>query len=70
MLDFATQRRFCHECATTSSNAVIVARKMHEHNMRGTLDEYTREERLRDLQGEAHPVDSADAPTEKPLKAI
>jgi hypothetical protein len=39
---------------------VLVARKMHEHNMRGTLDEYTREERLRDLQGEAQPVDSAD----------
>jgi hypothetical protein len=62
IVDFATQRRFCHECAITSPNAVLVARKMHEHNMRGTLDEYTKEERLRDLQGEAHPVDSADTP--------
>src|ERR1700758_5531119 len=37
IVDFATQRRFCQECATTSSTAVRVARKIHEHNMRGTL---------------------------------
>jgi hypothetical protein len=49
IVDFATQRRFCQECATTSSTAVRVARKIHEHNMRGTLDEYPIEERLRDL---------------------
>jgi hypothetical protein len=51
LVDFATQRRFCHECATTSSTAVMVARKIHEHNMRGTLQEYPIEERRRDLQG-------------------
>ena len=57
IVDFATQRRFCQECATTSSTAVKVARKIHEHNMRGTLDEYPMEERLRDLQIDA---DSAE----------
>jgi len=57
IVDFATQRRFCQECATTSSTAVRVARKIHEHNMRGTLDEYPMEERLRDLQIDA---DSAE----------
>ena len=63
IVDFATQRRFCQECATTSPNAVRVARKIHEHNMRGTLDEYPIEERLRDLQSDADsPEGLADTP--------
>jgi len=63
-VDFATQRRFCHECATTSSNAVMVARKIHEHNLKGTLDEYPIEERLRDLETDPNQprVDAADSP--------
>ena len=64
LVDFATQRRFCHECATTSSTAVTVARKTHEHNMRGTLEEYPVEERRRDLlggDGSTH-LDFADTP--------
>jgi hypothetical protein len=64
LVDFATQRRFCHECATTSSTAVKVARKIHEHNMQGTLDDYPIEERRRDLQagdGSTH-FDHADSP--------
>jgi len=64
IVDFATQRRFCQECATTSSTAVRVARKIHEHNMRGTLDEYPIEERLRDLQIDADSAEGllADTP--------
>lgn len=63
IVDFATQRRFCQECATTSSAAVRVARKIHEHNMRGTLDEYPVEERLRDLQIDAVSAEGlADTP--------
>jgi hypothetical protein len=64
MVDFATQRRFCHECATTSSNAVMVARKIHEHNLKGTLDEYPIQERLRDLGTDPNQprVDAADSP--------
>jgi hypothetical protein len=64
LVDFATQRRFCHVCATTSSTAVTVARKTHEHNMRGTLEEYPVEERRRDLlggDGSTH-LDFADTP--------
>jgi len=63
IVDFATQRRFCQYCATTSPNAVRVARKIHEHNMRGTLDEYPIEERLRDLQSDDdRPEGLADTP--------
>jgi hypothetical protein len=63
IVDFATQRRFCQECATTSPTAVRVARKIHEHNMRGTLDEYPIEEMRRDLQADADCAESlTDAP--------
>ena len=61
MVDFATQRRFCHECATTSSTAVKVARKIHEHNLQGTLDEYPIEDKIRDLRVEAEEPGAGDS---------
>src|SRR5579863_994577 len=50
-----TNERFCHPCATDEEKlnpAVTVARKMHEHMMAGTLDQYTMSERLKDLREE------------------
>ena len=50
-----TNERFCHLCATDEeekSPAVTVARKLHEHVLAGTLDQYTLSERLKDLRGE------------------
>ncbi len=50
-----TNERFCHLCATDEeekSPAVTVARKLHEHVVAGTLDQYPISERLKDLRGE------------------
>ena len=50
--DCATNERFCHKCAEEGSPAVVVSRKIHNHMVDGTLDEYPLLERLKDLRGE------------------
>ena len=53
----ATQKRFCHGCASEfglseSHPAVVVALKIHNHTINGTLDSYPLSARLKDLSGE------------------
>jgi len=47
-----TNQRFCHICAGEESPVVAVSRKIHDHAVDGTLDEYPLSERLKDLRGE------------------
>jgi hypothetical protein len=49
--DAETGERFCHICAEDESTAVVVARKIHEHTVNGTLDQYPLSARLKDLRG-------------------
>ena len=51
LIDFATGRRFCHECHDPNSREAIVARKIDDHAAAGTLDQYPIEERIADLKG-------------------
>lgn len=55
IIDFATGRRFCHFCAGDSNSAAAtVTRKLHEHAIAGTLEQYTLAERLADLEGKPY----------------
>jgi hypothetical protein len=48
-------RTFCHFCAEdTGSTAVAVTKKIHEHAIAGTLDQYPLAERIADLNGEKY----------------
>lgn len=48
-------RTFCHLCyENPESRAATVARKLHEHAVAGTLDEYPLEHRLADLEGKPY----------------
>jgi len=52
LIDFATGRRFCHKCHDNpNSREAIVTRKIHEHAIAGTLDQYPLKERIADLTG-------------------
>ncbi len=52
LIDFASGRRFCYECHDNpNAGEALVARKLHEHAVLKTLDEYSLEERLADLKG-------------------
>ena len=45
-------RTFCHLChEDPDSPMVTVVRKIHEHAIAGTLDQYPLEERIADLEG-------------------
>jgi len=46
-------RTFCHRCdEAPNSTAATVTRKLHEHAIAGTLDQYPLAERIADLNGE------------------
>jgi hypothetical protein len=48
-------RTFCHLCDEDSnSTAATVTRKLHEHAIAGTLDQYPLVERIADLNGEKY----------------
>jgi hypothetical protein len=52
LIDFATGRRFCHEChGNPNSGEATVARKLHENAVAGTLESYPVAERIADLKG-------------------
>jgi len=50
--DLATKKFTCHNCDSDGSEhgAALVAKKLHEHSIAGTLDKYPLEERLKDLK--------------------
>jgi hypothetical protein len=54
IIDLATGRRFCHLCADPNSTAATVTRKLHEHAIAGTLDQYPLAERIADLNGKKY----------------
>jgi len=48
-------RTFCHRCdEDPNSTAATVTRKLHEHAIAGTLDQYPLAERIADLNGEKY----------------
>jgi hypothetical protein len=48
-------RTFCHRCdEDPNSTAAAVTRKLHEHAIAGTLDQYPLAERLADLEGKPY----------------
>jgi transcription elongation factor Elf1 len=50
-----TREQYCHLCATCeerTNRAVLVAEKIHNHTVSGTLDQYPLAERLKDLRGD------------------
>jgi len=50
--ELKTGRRFCRNCAPEAAgSAATVARKITEHYKKGTLDQYSTEERSADLAG-------------------
>lgn len=55
--DCKTQKRFCHNCADKFPGAGLaakVSKKIHDHTVAGTLDQYLLEERLKDLHSDFH----------------
>ena len=52
IIELKTARRFCYACAPDGAgSAITVARKITEHYKKGTLDQYSQEERSADLVG-------------------
>jgi len=55
LIDFATDRRFCHLCHEDPDSPMsTVARKIHAHAIAGTLEQYPLAERIADLNGEKY----------------
>ncbi len=54
LIDFATGKRFCHECHDPNSREAIVTRKINKRAAAGTLDQYPLAERIADLNGEKY----------------